>query len=110
MGIEQELKRIADALESIVASNGPVPSKESTSDLAIPAMQEAETPAPKKAKKAKDEAPKEITMEDIGAALRAFVTTNGKDGAVRILKNYGATRLSEIKPEDFAKVLSDLKV
>lgn len=104
--IEEQLKRIADALERLIQPTDR-PAKESTSDLAIPVMQEAEQPAPKKAKK---ETPKEVTMEDIGAALRAFVTTNGKDKAVAILKGFNASRLSELKPEDFGKVLYALKV
>lgn len=112
--IEEQLKRIADALEALIPlPNGrTVTAKESTSDLAIPAMQEAEeTPAPKKSKKVKEvETPKEVTTDDIAASLRAYVTKNGKDGAVAILKKYGAARLSEIKPQDFGAVMADLKV
>ena len=114
--IEQQLERIAVALNQIatVLTNAPGVRESigSTSDLAIPAMQEAEeAPAPKKAKKAKEvEAPKEATTDDIAAALRAFVTKQGKDKAVAILKKYNAARLSEIKPEDFGAVLADLKV
>lgn len=108
--IEEKLERIAVALEKLVGGNNVSTPRESTSDLAIPAQQEAEQPAPKKVKKKEAEAPKEITTEDIGAALRAFVTTNGKDKAVAILKSFNAARLSELKPEDFGKVLAALKV
>lgn len=113
MSIESALERIAAALEAIAGrAQQRSPSKESEIDITTPVLppEPEEAPAPKKAKKVKEEAAKDATVEDIAAALRTFVTAKGKDQAVAILKKYGAARLSEIKPGDFSKVLADLKV
>lgn len=120
--IEQQLQRIADALTQIatVLTNAPgvdaqigMAPKEVVEISIMPDVDPVPA-APKKTRAAKKtEAPepaKAVTLEDIGGALRAFVTKNGKDGAVRILKQYNAARLSELKPEDYGKVLADLTV
>lgn len=106
--IEQILERIACALETIAyGKDGLPPNKPEAQPTSDASGQEP--PAPKKGKKKEPEASKEVTTDDIAAALRAFVTTNGKDKAVAILAKFKAARLSEIKAEDFAAVLAELK-
>jgi hypothetical protein len=53
------------------------------------------------------EKPNQVKLEDVRAVL-AELSTNGQSGEVRkLLAKYGVTRLSEVKPEDYAALKAD---
>lgn len=52
----------------------------------------------------KDEpAQQTLTQDDARAALQSLVTTKGMDEGFAVLGRFGAARVSDIKPDDFAK-------
>lgn len=57
---------------------------------------------------AADDAP-EVTYQDAANAITALSKTKGRDAAVALLKKYGASKLPEVKPEDFAAIVADAK-
>lgn len=66
----------------------------------------AEEPAPMKTEKPKPKS-KEITLEEVRAAL-AVKSQAGLTAEVReIIKKYGGSKLSEIAPEHYAGILKD---
>lgn len=55
-------------------------------------------------------AKKEITLEEVRAVL-ADISRDGKTSQVRaLLKKYGASKLSEINPENYEALLQDAEV
>ena len=52
----------------------------------------------------------EITKADLIAAATKFVSADGKSEAdlVAVFANYGAKKLSEVEPSDYAAVIADL--
>lgn len=51
-----------------------------------------------------DDAPT-YSREDVRKALKDYSALEGKDAAIKILKDHGASSMSELKEEDFAKVM-----
>lgn len=120
MPIEQTLERIAESLNQIamVMTHGAASVREASSQAVptgvLPSPAAVTEKKPKATKKSEApavvEAPvKAITTEDVAAELRIFVGKNGKDKAVELLKKYNAVRISEVKPEDFGKLVNDMK-
>ena len=91
----QDMRSLADSLETLcdaVMSNEPQPEpvEESPEEEAVP-----------------KEAKLTFTFEEVRAAL-AKKSKNGKSADVRALINrYGATKLSDIKPEDYSDVMQE---
>lgn len=72
-------------------------------------VEQAATPEPKAdVAPAADDAP-EVTYQDAANAITALSKTKGRDAAVALLKKYGASKLPEVKPEDFAAIVADAK-
>lgn len=46
------------------------------------------------------------TYSDAAAAVTALAKAKGRDAAVAVLKDFGAAKLPDIKPEDFAAVIA----
>lgn len=68
--------------------------------------EEVEEPAPKKtAAKAK-----KLTEKDVNAAALAFSKAKGRPAAMKVLAKYKVKSILELKPEQYAKVIADLKV
>lgn len=57
---------------------------------------------------AADDAP-EVTYQDAAAAITQLSKVKGRDAAVALLKKFGASKLPEVKPEDFAAIVADAK-
>lgn len=72
-----------------------------------PKDEPAVTPEPKAdAAPAADDVP-EVTYQDAAAAITQLSKVKGRDAAVALLKKYGASKLPEVKPEDFAAIVAD---
>lgn len=113
MALENEVKRIADALEKIAEALGSL-------EIEVPQGQVAEAPAKqaeKPAKTEKETPPAEGKKEDgkapdldtVVKALQAYMQANGRDAAVELLGKYDAKRASDIaedKRADFIKEAS----
>lgn len=55
-----------------------------------------------------EETKKEITIDDITEAIRKHAKKHGKGCTLEIIKIYGATKISEIKKEDYENVIEAL--
>lgn len=117
MALENEVKRIADALEKIAEALGSL-------EIEVPAAQTA-AKAEKKATATKKTAEKpaktappaaEETAEDGGEApdldtvvkaLQAYMQANGRDAAVELLGKYGAKRASDIAEDKRAAFVKE---
>lgn len=127
--MDKFLERIANALETIAAAlteiAGPgrvntlaTSSPATTVDMMMPG-QEVKTAKPgRPAKPAKEEKPattaapsdKPVVLADVAEVVRKLVAT-GADGhgkATTVLGQFGAKRISEIKAEDFPKVIEKI--
>lgn len=123
MGIENDLKRIADALEMLVEQNGKISTlhvtaapAEAADPLAVPAKRgrPAKDPvAAAPAAPAPDATPKEkITEQVLREELRQYIVrheTKGKgkgmEAATAVLVKFNAKTVSTIKPEDYAAIV-----
>jgi Skp family chaperone for outer membrane proteins len=121
--LENEIKRIADALEQIAgALSGleiEVPEKAETKKAetkkaetkkaepkkAEPKKAETKKAEPKKSEPKNDvEAPK---LDDVVAALQAYMKTEGRDAAVELLNKYDAKRASDISEDKREEFIAD---
>lgn len=64
--------------------------------------QNDEIPAVEPEKIAVEQPAKDYTIDDVRSALQAFTAKAGIDGGIQLLKNFGAQRISELKPTDYA--------
>lgn len=121
MSIENNLKRIADALEALVANQGIVadlPGEEETPKKA-PAKKAASKKAPAKktgtskktaAKKEEKDEPKKLTLKgDVRPAMKQLRADVGPEAVKTILSKYGATTLQLLDEDDYAGVVADAK-
>lgn len=96
MSIELELKRIADALETLVQE------KTQTIDLPTPpVIEKAKKTGMKKARELAESQLPPVTKELLADALRELVLKKSPVIAKATLEKFGATRLSEIKEADY---------
>lgn len=121
MALENEVKRIADALEKIAEALGSLEIEIPQGQVAEAPAKQAEKPAKQAEKPAKAEEkktpPAEGKKEDgkapdldtVVKALQAYMQANGRDAAVELLGKYDAKRASDIAEEkraDFIKEAS----
>jgi len=91
---------LADVIESAAKGETTKPSHVEKNHEAMATEQEAST--------AQEES-KEITIEDVRAA---FMAKNSKSNTAKlkaILEKHGVRKVTDLKPEDFASVLSELE-
>lgn len=126
MGIENDLKRIADALEKLVEQNSNISTINLTSaevEATLPAKRgrpaKVETPAAPAAP-VEPETPtapvaptEKITEQALREELRQFIVrheTKGKnkgmEAAVDLLNKYNAKSVNTIKPTDYAAIVA----
>lgn len=120
MSIEQNLERIANALESIASSINQAGNTGVSSTTV--AVETPKKPAPVKKTVTvpvgmgapSDETPgagkpgKPVpTLDDLTDALRDVVTVKGAPVAKAILAKYGADRISAVKPEHYQQVFDE---
>ena len=124
MSIENDLNRIANALERIAATKMVETAittgaeARTTVDQALETLGTVVNTAKKVGRPAKTEKPAPmpeapvapvITKDDVTDALREFVRVKGQAPALAILQKSGAGRISEIKEDKYAELLADLK-
>jgi len=126
MGIEQDISRIADALEIIAAREGTTPERSTSkdSDAGLDAAAEkkklaAEKRAQKKAKAEQEKAdleaaesaesaeseeadPAAATKEAVRKALTLVAETLTSEDVGKVLKQFGATTIGKLDPEHYA--------
>lgn len=100
--MDNQLERIAVALEALVKNGGAI--------VTAPLAERVAKPAPVVGKTAKPAAVAAVApkSDDLVEALRVAVTAKKSEGAREILTKYGAKKISEVKPADFAAVVSEL--
>lgn len=134
-GLTAAINKLADALGETVSVSIPAADFQKAAEAVVA----AETPAPrvdkpKKAKaepkveyqdqdgnvttsaekKAKEEAFREppadkITSTQVAQALVGLMKDKGRDAGVAVLQQFGASKVPEIKAEDYPKVLAAIK-
>lgn len=67
---------------------------------------EQETTAPAEAA---PEADKELAYDDIKVPFLALISAKGRDVATKLLAEFGAAKLPEVKPEQFGAVLAAIQ-
>ena len=116
MSIENNLKRIADALEALVALaaiTGPKletvtpsnekPAKTEKADKVTPIKKEKPKPEPEPEPKSEDKGP---TREDVRAALQSLQKQTDATVARGVLKKFKAVTLSKLDADDYEKVIA----
>ena len=115
--IDENLGRIAAALEALLAERGYVPTGPTTVEL----DEEEETPTPKKKKKDKrkktqvgkpdkkkdDDA--ELTLPDVRAELKILQETVNQAAVKSLLKQYGASTLGQLAEKKYQRVIDDAR-
>ena len=103
------IKNLTAALEAhVVASLAKsTPAPEAT----LPSTDKPAERAPKDTKPAKPAAKSaaEVEFKDIEAPFIAYVKKAGRDPAIVLLGELGVKRLSELKPEQYAKALAAIE-
>jgi hypothetical protein len=107
-GIPTTAQQVAAVVEEVKAEAPVKTEKKAKAEKAeAPKVEQAATPEPKEeAAPAADDAP-EVTYQDAAAAITALSKTKGRDAAVALLKKFGASKLPEVKPEDFAAIVAE---
>ena len=114
--LENELKRIADALEALVAQRSPQPK--------APAAEQPKAPAPVTPPPAAPAAPVTpppaapaapaapgLTKAQLNEALLAEMTRLGKrEPIVAVLAQFGATNIPDLKESDYQAVLDAVRL
>jgi hypothetical protein len=106
--LENELKRIADALEKI-ANIGSIGSVTIASELVTAKKEKAKKAELTPAQAIAAGPAQTVTKEALADALRELVLKKTPVVAKEILTKYGAARLSEIKEADYAACYADLQ-
>lgn len=114
MSIEQDLNRIANALEIIAGTKSLTTVEVTPLDLRgnvseSTAVEKKKTKKADKPEEAKAPTKALVTKEQLADALRELVLSQTPVVAKEILSKFGATRLSEIKETDYSAVYEALK-
>lgn len=97
------------------AAEAPAPSRGPASSTAPPAEEPSSpaevvmTAAEAEAHRAPNAVPPEASLEDVRDALRALAGAKGTDPCSALLKKFGASKSSELKPEDRAAFVAEAK-
>lgn len=68
--------------------------------------EEAEEAEAAAAKKAEEDAGPKLTLEEVRAKLKEYAAIEGKDAAIKILKDHGAASISELDEAKYADVVA----
>ncbi len=115
--IEQELKRIADALEFIAGNMGSAKTTAAPVEV-IPAKSKAEKKEKAPAtdifgeeEEAETKAGKEVTVDDVREAVKAYAEKHSPEKAAEILKKkFKVSKIREIAADKYAAVLVEFKL
>lgn len=127
MSIEQALAETTNAIRDLIAALGngqhvtqaqvaavvkeAKPKAEKKQEAAKPEV--AATPttveepaAPEQKAEASEAKAEAATYDDAANAVTKLARTKGRDAAIAVLSKFGASKLPEVKPEDFAAVIA----
>lgn len=113
MSLEQEVGRIATALERIAtaAEGNETPSPDPAAEA--PAKKTAKKTTKKKEAPAAQPAGDQPTEDDLRAVFQEYVGKKGNEEGTAALKElitrYGAAKIGEVKPEDYAAIIEEVK-
>ena len=102
MTIEQA-GAVLSLVEEIQKADKPVTPEEAREGVEIFAPP---TPAEDLTEETADEP--EYTIEQVRAAFTKYAKTNGKEAAKKLLEKFGAGKVTELKPEDYAAVMKEV--
>jgi hypothetical protein len=111
----EETRRRGRPRKDAGAAEAPAPSPEPASSTAPPAEEPSSpvevvmTAAEAEAHRAPNAVPAEASLEDVRDALRALAGAKGTDPCSALLKKFGASKSSELKPEDRAAFVAEAK-
>ena len=118
MSLEQEVGRIATALERIAtAAEGnetpsPDPASGGPSEV-VPAKKTTKKKTAKKTSTPAASAADQPTEDDLRAIFQEYVGKKGNEEGTAALKElitrYGAAKIGEVKPEDYAAIIEEVK-
>lgn len=66
------------------------------------------TPAPAEELTEETEEEPAYTIEQVRAAFTKYAKQNGKEAAKKLLEKFGAGKVTELKPEDYAAVMKEV--
>lgn len=105
-GVPTTAQQVAAVVEEAKVEEKPV-KKGKPEKAETPKQEVAATPEPKEeVAPAADDAPV-VTYQDAAAAITALSKAKGRDAAVALLKKFGASKLPEVKEEDFAAIVAN---
>lgn len=105
-GIPTTAQQVAAVVEEAKVEEKPA-KKGKAEKAETPKQEVAATPEPKEeVAPVADDAPA-VTYQDAAAAITALSKAKGRDAAVALLKKFGASKLPEVKEEDFAAIVAD---
>lgn len=113
------LKEVQENLETMLKEikKGIVPSSSSTEEKKPVTKPKAEEkkPDPKPEEDdddmgLDDDDDDEPTIEQVRTALKAYRDVEGKDAAIKILKDHGASSMGDLKSDKYAEVLAAAKL
>ncbi len=111
MSIEKSLERIADAIEKIADVTVVPPSSGGPSEVV--AKKTTKKKAAKKDDPAAQPAGDQPTEDDLRAVFQEYVGKKGNEEGTAALKElitrYGASKIGEVKPEDYAAIIEEVK-
>ncbi|MEE8551566.1 MAG: hypothetical protein V3T08_09975 [Gemmatimonadota bacterium] len=114
MSIEQNIERIANALEKLASGAVDlglvVKAAEEVIDSAGEAQNQVgpEAPAPKPPKRVRKPKPEAATVDNVREALRVFLKDNEAAEAAAILAEFGSPSVTALDPQHYAAVLGRL--
>ena len=107
--VEEKAKRGRPAKTAETAQNGPAPAATSAAAPAAQVAQPAQNgPAPASAASAAGGTGP--SLQKVADAIIDLANTTGREAAVSILKKYGAEKVPQLKPADYAAALADVAV
>ncbi len=101
-GKKSPAKDKAEGVQATVTDNGASSTPETA--LSIPAEAAAQEPAPTAAPSAP--VAESVSYQATADAVTKLARTKGRDAAVAVLAQFGAQKLPDIKPEQFAAVVA----
>lgn len=101
---------LVDAINNLaaaVAGSGSAPAAPATEGKkAEPAKGKKAEPAKAEEPKAEEKAEPKYTLEEVRAKLKDYAAIEGKDAAIKILKDNGAASISELDEAAYEKVVA----
>jgi hypothetical protein len=120
MGIETSIDRLAAAIEKLAAAAMLNEGAQATKPERAPAAAEAEKEKPEKPKAATSEKPAPekpkaasetagFQMKDVAEQMKKLLAAEGRDAALALLQEYGASKVPDLKAEQYGDVIGAIK-